>query len=55
MFTDAMREATQTEIALNGVGAQGLMHVLDYAYSSKLTLTLGKIENDPAQVNGINY
>ena len=41
MFTDAMKEANLSEIELNGVGAMGLKHVLDYAYTSKLTLTLG--------------
>jgi hypothetical protein len=45
MFTDAMRESTQTEIELNGIGALGLELILDYAYTSKLTLTLGRLHS----------
>ncbi|ELU06015.1 hypothetical protein CAPTEDRAFT_208218 [Capitella teleta] len=45
MFTDAMLECKQTQIELNGVGALGLKHILDYAYTSKLTLTLGNIQD----------
>ena len=43
MFTDAMKESQQEEITLNGVTAIGVKHILDYAYSSKVTLSLGKL------------
>ena len=44
MFTDPMRERTQEEIQLSGVQAQGLELVLDYIYTSKLSLTLANIQ-----------
>ena len=44
MFTDPMRERTQEEIHLSGVQAQGLELVLDYIYTSKLSLTLANIQ-----------
>ena len=40
MFTDAMKERQQEEIQLNGVSATGLRHLVDYAYTSRLTLNL---------------
>ena len=42
MFTDAMRECYEDEICLNGVTAVGVRHLLDYAYTSRLKLDLGK-------------
>ncbi len=42
MFTDAMKESWLEEIELNGVTAVGVQQLLDYAYTSKLTLNLGK-------------
>ena len=44
MFTDPMRERNQEEIQLSGVQAQGLELVLDYIYTSKLSLTLANIQ-----------
>lgn len=44
MFTDAMRESRQPEICLNGVSAQGLRHLLEYAYTSRLVLSLANIQ-----------
>ena len=44
MFTDPMRERTQEEIQLSGVQAQGLELVLDYIYTSKLSLTLANVQ-----------
>ena len=42
MFTDAMRERQQEEIQLNGVSALGLGHLVDYAYTSRLSLDLSE-------------
>lgn len=45
MFTDAMRESKQSEISLNGITAQGMKLVLEYAYSSRLELNLDNIQH----------
>lgn len=45
MFTDAMRESRQREICLKGISAQGLHSLLDYAYTSKLALSLVNIQD----------
>ena len=39
-----MRERSQDEVQLSGVKAQGLELVLDYIYTSKLSLTLANIQ-----------
>jgi len=44
MFTDPMRERSQDEIQLSGVNAEGLELVLEYIYTSKLSLTLANIQ-----------
>ncbi|XP_026468720.1 kelch-like protein 26 [Ctenocephalides felis] len=45
MFTDAMLEARQSEISLNGVTANGIKLLLDYAYTSRLALNLANIQD----------
>lgn len=45
MFTGGMREARQDVIALQGVSARGLRHVLDFAYSAEVTLGLDCVED----------
>lgn len=45
MFTDAMRESRQSEICLNGVTAAGMRLLLDYAYTSRLSLNLANIQD----------
>nr|XP_018918256.1 PREDICTED: kelch-like protein 26 [Bemisia tabaci] len=45
MFTDAMKEARQKEIRLNGVSAAGMRLLLDYAYTSRLSLNLANIQD----------
>ena len=42
MFTDAMRERQQDQIWLNGVSPVGLGLILEYAYTSKITLNLSE-------------
>lgn len=44
MFTDPMKERHQNEINLSGVDADGLELVLEYIYTSKLSLTLANIQ-----------
>jgi len=44
MFTDAMRERQQDEIWLNGVSAEGLHILLDYAYTGRLTVNIITIQ-----------
>ncbi|XP_064467477.1 kelch-like protein 26 [Ornithodoros turicata] len=53
MFTDPMRESTQHEICLNGVSAQGLRSLLDYAYTSKLALSLANIQDVLSTANHV--
>lgn len=45
MFTDAMREARQSEIKLNGVNANGIALLIEYAYTSKLELDRNNIHD----------
>lgn len=45
MFTDAMLESRQNEICLNGVTADGIRLLLDYAYTSRLALNLANIQD----------
>ncbi|KAK8737119.1 hypothetical protein OTU49_004805 [Cherax quadricarinatus] len=45
MFTDEMRERCQSEICLNGVSAAGLQCLLEYAYTSRLSLNLANIQD----------
>lgn len=45
MFTDAMLESKQSEIKLNGVTAEGMRLLLDYAYTSRLGLNLANIQD----------
>lgn len=45
MFTDEMRERGQSEISLNGVSAMGMRCLLDYAYTSRLSLNLANIQD----------
>ncbi|GIX76485.1 kelch-like protein 26 [Caerostris extrusa] len=45
MFTDAMKESQQSEICLNGVTAEGMRYLLEYAYTSKLGLSLANIQD----------
>ncbi len=42
MFTGQMKERELAVITLNGVSAVGMQELLDYAYTSTLTLTSGK-------------
>ena len=44
MFTDPMRERSQDEILLSGIDAEGLELVLEYIYTSKLSLDLSNIQ-----------
>lgn len=45
MFTDAMKESQQSEICLNGVPSEGMKYLLEYAYTSKLSLNLANIQD----------
>ncbi|RZF35453.1 hypothetical protein LSTR_LSTR013111 [Laodelphax striatellus] len=45
MFTDAMRESRLSEICVGGVPAAGMRLLLDYAYSSRLSLNLDNIQD----------
>ncbi|XP_017484314.1 PREDICTED: kelch-like protein 22 [Rhagoletis zephyria] len=45
MFTDAMREAHQSEIKLNGINAHGLELLLEYVYTSKLELDRNNVQD----------
>lgn len=53
MFTDAMLESRQPEICLNGVSAQGLRCLLEYAYTSRLVLSLANIQDVLATANHV--
>ena len=44
MFTGDMKEKEQEVICLNGISAIGMQELLDYAYTSTLTLTSGNKE-----------
>ncbi len=46
MFTEVpMRERSQTDIQLPGVSAAGVKHLLDYIYTSKLSLSLANVQD----------
>jgi hypothetical protein len=45
MFTDSMRERSQTDIQLPGVSAAGVKYLLDYIYTSKLSLSLANVQD----------
>lgn len=45
MFTDPMLESRQSEICLNGVSAAGMRLLLEYAYTSRLALTLANVQD----------
>lgn len=43
MFTDKMREARQHDVVMEGVSARGIDALINYAYTSRLELTLDNI------------
>nr|XP_023026601.1 kelch-like protein 26 [Leptinotarsa decemlineata] len=45
MFTDNMLEARQNEICLNGITANGFNQLLEYAYTSRLSLNLANVQD----------
>ncbi|KAI8515130.1 Kelch-like protein 26 [Branchiostoma belcheri] len=45
MFTSGMRESSETHVELKGVSANGLQHVLDFAYTSRLGLSLQIVQD----------
>lgn len=45
MFTGGMRESQQDTIELKGLSARGLKHIIDFAYSSEVTLDLDCIHD----------
>ncbi|XP_072295006.1 kelch-like protein 26 [Eucyclogobius newberryi] len=45
MFTGGMRESKQDAIELKGLSARGLKHIIDFAYSSEVTLDLDCIQD----------
>ncbi|KAK7901577.1 hypothetical protein WMY93_018346 [Mugilogobius chulae] len=45
MFTGGMRESNQDTIELKGLSARGLKHIIDFAYSSEVTLDLDCIQD----------
>ncbi|GFS58227.1 kelch-like protein 26 [Trichonephila inaurata madagascariensis] len=53
MFTDAMKESQQSEICLNGVTAEGMRYLLEYAYTSKLGLSLANIQDVLSAANHV--
>ena len=52
MFTGKMREQQQNEIKLNDMSPVGIQLLLDYAYTSRLTLNKGRVN---VLDNGISY
>ena len=54
MFTGEMKEREQEVISLNGISAIGMQELLDYAYTSTLALTSGKINSSGIIVSRIN-
>lgn len=53
MFTDAMKESRQSEICLNGVTAEGMRYLLEYAYTSRLALSLANIQDVLSAANHV--
>ena len=45
MFTGGMRESNQDTIELRGFSARGLKHIIDFAYSSEVTLDLECVQD----------
>ncbi|KAL2090198.1 hypothetical protein ACEWY4_014886 [Coilia grayii] len=45
MFTGGMKESKQDTIELKGLSARGLKHIIDFAYSSEVTLDLDCIQD----------
>uniref|UniRef100_A0AAY4CY57 BTB domain-containing protein n=1 Tax=Denticeps clupeoides TaxID=299321 RepID=A0AAY4CY57_9TELE len=45
MFTGGMKESKQETIELKGLSARGLKHIIDFAYSSEVTLDLDCIQD----------
>ena len=45
MFTDAMKESSQSEISLNGITSAGIEYILEYIYTSKLKLNLSNVQD----------
>uniref|UniRef100_A0A5F9D3P0 BTB domain-containing protein n=1 Tax=Oryctolagus cuniculus TaxID=9986 RepID=A0A5F9D3P0_RABIT len=45
MFTGGMREVSQDVIELKGVLARGLRHIINFAYSTKVTLDLDCVQD----------
>ncbi|XP_076880497.1 kelch-like protein 26 [Brachyhypopomus gauderio] len=45
MFTGGMKESNQDTIELKGLSARGLKHIIDFAYSSEVTLDLDCIQD----------
>uniref|UniRef100_A0A8C1HVQ6 Kelch-like family member 26 n=1 Tax=Cyprinus carpio carpio TaxID=630221 RepID=A0A8C1HVQ6_CYPCA len=45
MFTGGMKESNQNTIELKGLSARGLKHIIDFAYSSEITLDLDCIQD----------
>ncbi|KAL5022556.1 hypothetical protein ScPMuIL_001711 [Solemya velum] len=45
MFTNGLLECQQEEVCLNGVTAKGMESLIDFAYTSKLSLNLDNIED----------
>lgn len=45
MFTGGMKESNQDSIELKGLSARGLKHIIDFAYSSEVTLDLDCIQD----------
>ena len=45
MFTEPMRERSQTDIHLYGVSADGLEMILNYVYTSSIVLSLANIQS----------
>ncbi|XP_051967517.1 kelch-like protein 26 isoform X3 [Xyrauchen texanus] len=45
MFTGGMKESKQDTIELQGLSAKGLKHIIDFAYSSEVTLDLDCIQD----------
>ncbi len=45
MFTSQVKESHLKEITLEGVSAKGIQFLLDYAYTSRLSLNLSNIQD----------
>lgn len=55
MFTDAMKESQQKEICLNGVTAEGMSCLINYAYTSKLALNLSNCQDILSAANHLQF